>query len=205
MPNHSVEVMPSRLRRPVTLHVKREASGNRMRGIAPVECDIPRSSALTPDFVGAACFRDAYRAPLRTPPGSVVDLFFGIFGHHPGWMKAALVLRNRIAGLFGLAVARDADVMQPARRACYEVGDTIGPWPVYSISDAELVAGRDNAHLDFRLSVLRELDGSCPCVVVSTVCVAHNGFGKAYLFVIAPLHKWGVKYIISRALRDGRL
>jgi hypothetical protein len=33
----------------------------------------------------------------------------------------------------------------------------------------------------------------------------HNWFGRAYLFFIVPFHRWGVKYIIKRALRAGRL
>ena len=176
-----------------------------MRCDAPIECEVPLASALHAGFLPAAQFRDAYRAPLQTPPASVVDLFFGIFGHHPFWIKTALVLRNRVARLFGLAVAADDEVLQPKRREHYEAGDTIGPWPIYSINESELIAGRDNGHLDFRISVLREVDGSSPFFVVSTVCVVHNWPGKLYLFVITPFHKWGVKFIISRALRAGRL
>jgi hypothetical protein len=115
------------------------------------------------------------------------------------------VVRNRVARLLGLAVPSDAEVMAPVRRHTYEVGDTIGPWPIFSVSDNELIAGRDNEHLDFRLSILRESGGPKPAVVVSTVCVVHNWFGKVYLFFIVPFHKWGVKHIITRALRAGRL
>jgi hypothetical protein len=95
--------------------------------------------------------------------------------------------------------------MQPQQRQHFEVGDTIGPWPIYSLTVSELVAGRDNGHLDFSLSILRELEGPSAFAVVSTICVVHNGFGKAYLFFVDPLHRWGVKYIISRALPEGRL
>jgi hypothetical protein len=176
-----------------------------MRHAAPVECDVPQSSALQPRLVAASYFSDAYRAPLTVPPAEVVDIFFSIFGHHPRWIKLALVLRNRVARLLGLAVPSDAEVMAPVRRHTYEVGDTIGPWPIFSVSDNELIAGRDNEHLDFRLSILRESGGPKPAVVVSTVCVVHNWFGKVYLFFIVPFHKWGVKHIITRALRAGRL
>lgn len=176
-----------------------------MRALSPVECDVPLASALHAQFTPCATFRDAYRAPLQTPPPGVIDLFFGIFGHHPAWIKLALVVRNRVAGRFGLAVPGDHEVLNPRRRERYEVGDTIGPWPIYSVNESELIAGRNNGHLDFRLSVLRELEGPTPTVVVSTVCVVHNWFGRAYLFFIAPFHRWGVKYIISRALRAGRL
>ena len=95
--------------------------------------------------------------------------------------------------------------MSPHRRLTYTVGDTMGPWPIFSISDNELIVGRDNGHLDFRLSICRERGEQGPTVVVSTICVVHNWFGRAYLFFIVPFHRWGVKYIITRALRAGRL
>lgn len=173
--------------------------------MSPTECSIPTASALQPALVGAAYFCDAYRAPLSVPPGSVVDIFFSIFGHHPQWIKTTLLLRNRIAKWCGLSVAADSDIIRPPPLADYQVGDTIGPWPIFSITDDELIAGRDNRHLDFRLSILRELQGLRPTVVVSTICITHNAFGKAYLFCIIPFHRWGVKYIMTNALRAGRL
>ena len=173
--------------------------------IKPVECGVPAASALQTHWVTAAYFCDAYRAPLKSPAANVADIFFSIFGHHPRWIKLTLVLRNQIAKWCGLSVPTVADIMNPHPRPSYQVGDTIGPWPIFSINPNELIAGRDNRHLDFRLSILRELGGQNLSVVVSTVCVVHNLFGKVYLFFIVPFHRWGVKYIITRALRAGRL
>lgn len=171
----------------------------------PLECDVPLASALQTRLVAKAYFRDAYRAPLRLPPAGVIDIFFSIFGHHPRWIKIALVTRNRVAKACGLAVPTDQEVMASPRNEAYAVGDIIGPWPIFSVNEYELIAGRDNGHLDFRLSVLRELEGPTPSVVVYTVCMVHNRFAKVYLFFIVPIHKWGVKYLITRALRAGRL
>lgn len=53
--------------------------------------------------------------------------------------------------------------------------------------------------------MLVEECGSQSCVVVSTVCNVHNLYGKIYLFFIVPFHKWGVKQLMSRAVRAGRL
>ena len=176
-----------------------------MRYPSPAECKVPLASALQPGMVSAAYFCDSYRSPLTSPPAGVVEIFFSIFGHHPKWIKLALVARNRIARGCGLSVPSDAEIMEPQRKQSYKVGEVIGPWPIYSINENELIAGRDNAHLDFRLSILREIEGPSPSVVVSTVCLVHNKFGKAYLFFVIPLHRWGIKYIISRALHEGRL
>lgn len=171
-----------------------------------LECKVPQASRLRPAFVGDAWFCHACCAPLTMqPPAGVVDLFFGIFGHHPWWMKRALLVRNRLAGLCGLSVPASRHVMQPRRRDRYTVGDDIGPWPIFSIDETELVAGRNNGHLDFRVSIWRDLQGPTPRVVVSTACITHHWVGKAYLFIIIPLHRWGVRAIMARALRDGRL
>ena len=90
-------------------------------------------------------------------------------------------------------------------RPQYAIGDKIGPWPLFNLTDNELVAGRDNKHLDFRLSVLKETRGAATDVVVSTVCTTHNAFGRLYLFFIIPFHKWGVRYLIARAIAAGRI
>ena len=63
-----------------------------------VESDVPRHSALGKDLIERADFRDAYRAPLSRSDLDVVDIFFGIFAHRPGWMKLMLIARNKVAG-----------------------------------------------------------------------------------------------------------
>lgn len=170
-----------------------------------VECEVPNTSLLARDVVVAAYFRDSYRAPLGQPNASVVDIFIGIFGHHPVWMKQVLIARNHFASLSGLDVAMASEIMNPVAKRSYQVGDTIGPWPIFAISETELIAGRDNAHLDFRLSVLKEVSNGVPSVVISTICTVHNRYGKIYLFFIVPFHRWGVRWLMKRAIRAGRL
>jgi hypothetical protein len=121
------------------------------------------------------------------------------------WMKVLLMVRNRIASFCGLDAPTASEIMNLDIRSRYGVGDKIGVWPIFALTETELVAGRDNRHLDFRLSVLRETDGETANVVVSTLCTVHNVFGKLYLFVIIPFHKWGVQRLISRAIMAGRL
>jgi hypothetical protein len=170
-----------------------------------VACDIPRTSALNRGMLESAYFRDAYSAPLRNTKAGIVDIFFGIFGHHPKWMKMVIIVRNKIAALFGLEAPASTEIYQPRIKSHYAIGDKIGPWPIYHLAPDELVAGRDNKHLDFRLSVLRMDDAGKIRVVVSTVCDVHNIYGKVYLFFIVPFHKWGVKKIMANAVLSGRL
>src|SRR6185369_10291066 len=134
-----------------------------------VECELPSTSALGNDAISKAYFHDSYRVPLARPGLSIVEIFFALFGHTPRWMKAMLITRNTIARWCGMEAPTAAEILKPAMRASYGVGDKIGPWPIFLINDNEIVAGRNNKHLDFRLSVLRVADGDAGSVVVSTI------------------------------------
>jgi hypothetical protein len=169
------------------------------------ECEFPAASSLDRTAVQAAYFHDSYRAPLRRQPATMVDIFFAIFGHQPAWMKWVLIARNRVASWCGLEAPTASEILNVQRKSRYAVGEKIGVWPIYSLTADELVAGRNNKHLDFRLSVLREADDAQGSVVVSTICTVHNAYGKIYLFFIVPFHRWGVRQLLSRAVRAGRL
>lgn len=170
-----------------------------------IECDVPPGSALDRDMVRTAFFHDSYRVALTRPELSIVEIFFALFGHTPGWMKALLITRNAIARRCGLEAPTVAEILKPAIRSTYGIGDKIGPWPIYFIGNHEIVAGRNNRHLDFRLSVLRVSDGGAESVVVSTICPVHNVFGKIYLFFIVPFHRTGIRALLSNAVVAKRL
>jgi hypothetical protein len=169
------------------------------------ECEVPSSSVLGARLLEAAYFRDSYRAPLLRTRASTVEIFFAIFGHHPPWMKLALITRNGIASFCGLDAPTASEIINLEVRSRYRVGDKIGVWRIFALTESELIAGRNNKHLDFRLSVLKEGGGATGSVVVSTVCTVHNWFGRLYLFFIIPFHRWGVQQLLSRAIVAGRL
>jgi hypothetical protein len=175
-----------------------------MRRMHVIECDIPAGSALRRDLIASADFHDCYRAPLARRELPIVEIFFALFGHTPLWMKLLLIVRNAAARRFGLEAPTVGEIMKPTVGSEYRVGEKIGPWPIFYIGDNEIVAGRDNKHMDFRLSVLRAVDGDAMSVVVSTICNVHNVFGKIYLFFIVPFHRHGVRSLISRAVAAKR-
>ena len=167
-----------------------------------VECEIPSQSALASG--PAAYFQDAWRAPLSKDALGVVDIFQAVLGHRLLWMKLLLVTRNWAVKPFGLKTAMAREIFDPPVLQSYSVGDKIGSWPIYLLNETELVAGRDNSHLDFRVSVMKVLS-PLPAVVISTVCHVHNPGGRAYLRVIKPFHRFGVRAMLRNAVRDGRL
>jgi hypothetical protein len=170
-----------------------------------IECDVPASSALSRDLIDNSHFHDSYRAPLARPELGIVEVFFALFGHTPIWIKLLLIVRNAAARLVGLEAPTVAEIMRPRVREAYGVGEKIGPWPIFFIGGNEIVAGRNNKHMDFRLSVLKMADGDTASVVVSTVCTVHNLFGKIYLLVIVPFHRSGVRSLMRNAVVAKRL
>ena len=170
-----------------------------------VECDVPSGSMLGREFVEQAYFRDSYRVPLIHRELGIVDVFFGIFAHHPWWMKLLLIVRNKLVYLAGLDAPTASEILHVEIKDHYVVGEKIGVWPIFALSENEVVVGRDNKHMDFRLSVLKVLEGDGTSVVVSTICSVHNLFGKLYLFFVVPFHRYGVRRLLGNALAARRL
>ena len=169
------------------------------------ECGVPSASALSRDLIQNAYFRDSYRVPLTRPGLGIVGIFFALFGHTPIWMKLLLIVRNALARIAGLEAPTVGEIAAPTVKPAYRVGDKIGPWPIFFIADNEIVAGRNNKHLDFRVSVLKTVDGDAGSVVVSTICSVNNVFGEIYLFLIVPFHRFGVRSLMARAVAAKRL
>jgi hypothetical protein len=170
-----------------------------------VECDVPSTSLLSRELIDGAYFRDSYRAPLNRRELGIVEIFFAIFAHHPPWMKWLLIVRNKLASLAGLDAPTASEIRHVEIKERYAVGEKIGVWPIYALSEDEVVAGRDNKHMDFRLSVLKLPDGDSASVVVTTICTVHNLSGKLYLFFVAPFHRYGVRKLMANAVAARRL
>src|SRR6202049_2555257 len=174
-------------------------------GMHVVVCDISSTSVLSRDLIESAYFRDSYRAPLTRNELGIVDIFFGIFAHHPLWMKLLLIARNKAASSIGLDAPTASEILHVEIKDHYAVGEKIGVWPIFSLSENEVVAGRNNKHMDFRLSVLKVPDGDRTSVVVSTICTVHNLTSKLYLFFVVPFHRYGVRKLMANALAARRL
>jgi hypothetical protein len=120
-------------------------------------------------------------------------------------MKLLLIVRNKVASLAGLEAPTASEILNVEIKDRYGVGEKIGVWPIFSLSEDEVVTGRNNKHMDFRLSVLKVPDGDRVSVVVSTICTVHNLSGKLYLFFVVPFHRYGVRKLMTNALAARRL
>ncbi|MEL6641921.1 MAG: DUF2867 domain-containing protein [Pseudomonadota bacterium] len=104
----------------------------------------------------------------------------------PGWTAALLRLRRLFTAPFGLS--QDGP----------DAPDKVGPFPVISDTDEELIAGFDDKHLEFQVSVLRR-DGQ---IYLATWVHPHNIGGWAYLAAIYPFHVLVARDALRRVAMD---
>ncbi|MGJ4929620.1 DUF2867 domain-containing protein [Bradyrhizobium sp. HKCCYLS2038] len=169
------------------------------------ETSFPIVSLIDQALLLRCDYRESIAIDLSRPDVCPVDAFFAIFGHRPGWLKAILIVRNALVAPFGLEVTSRRDLLSVARKSDYAEGESLVGWTIFAHTPDELIVGRNNAHLDFRVSLLRDDPKRQARMVISTVCDAHNAFGVAYLKAVLPFHKRGFRWLISRARAGGRL
>ncbi len=129
--------------------------------------DLPPTSALheriqTSDFID--CYQTTAEISPRKAAQTIVDF--------PGWAKGLLHIRKLITTPFGL------------RQNGPAAPDKLGPFPVESETPTEIIAGFNDKHLDFRVSVIAQ-DGK---VSLATWVHTHNIGGRVYLALILPFH-----------------
>jgi hypothetical protein len=146
-------------------------------------------------------YADAYSVEL--PSGASTDperLARFIFEQPSPLSTFLLKVRDVLVGGLGLKTARNTSLNAENN------APRLAIFRIYSISQAEIVLGEDDKHLDFRVSVLCS-DQQSPegkrHVTLSTVIHCHNRFGRFYFFVIAPFHRFLVQSGLRRAARIG--
>ncbi len=160
---------------------------------------IPAQSELKA-FAGKANFADCYVAPNPWPERSAIDLFMQTVGNTPSWVNALMHLRNRIVLLFGLKDLGTLDEVKAGQT--YRVGDRVGVFTLLYSSDAEVILGDLDKHLEVRLSVLKMPSShGAAQLAVSTAVHEHNALGKIYMFFVGPIHKIIVPAVMRRGLQ----
>ena len=168
-------------------------------------CDFPRSSRLR-EFLPGYTYPDSFCVPASRPDLPIEDIYIAALGHLPHWFKRLLVLRTQIVAPFGVRGPTMAQLnagRDPNAR--YAVGGEILRWTIHDLTADEIIAGGDDKHLDFRVSVLRNRETEPASIILSTAVRTRNRFGKAYMAAIKPFHRFGVKTLLSNAAAAARL
>jgi hypothetical protein len=142
--------------------------------------DLPSRSNLFAR-IEPADFLDCYSVESSKSPRQAAE----IITDFPGWAKFLLLIRGVATAPFGLS--NDGP---PA-------SDKVGIFPVETESNGELIAGFNDKHLDFRVSVMSH-DGR---VYLATWVHTHNLAGKCYLNAIMPFHIAISRNALSRVHR----
>lgn len=169
-----------------------------------VACAFPTSSDL-PRYLEGFDFTDSYAVALNRSDLTIQQVYLALFAHHPWWAKLLLLLRTRIVSLFGIGGPTARQMNRLDIKDAYALGEKIALFTLYAQDEDELIAGGDDKHLDFRVSVLRLRENGAARVVVTTVVRTRNLFGRVYLAIITPFHRFGVKHLLSTAVARGRL
>lgn len=153
-------------------------------------------------------FCDAYEAPVSRAGLRVDDAYKAVFAYPPRWAKALMKVRGWIVAPFGLlhpTREMEQTVEEGFPTSGFQVGQRVGIFTIQSIEPNELIAGENDKHLDFRVSVFRAAKQGTETVTVSTVVQINNALGCGYLTLIKPFHRLIVRAMVQRAVDAGRL
>ncbi len=126
-------------------------------------------------------FVDCYSVRADASPRHAAEVITAF----PGWAKFLLMIRKVITAPFGL------DNDGP------DVADKVGIFPVETETSDELIAGFNDRHLNFRVSV-QSREGR---VFLATWVHPHNWGGRLYLAAILPFHILIVRNALARLAR----
>lgn len=128
---------------------------------------LPLHSVLY-ERVQTSDFMDCYRVDSTLTPRQAAE----VITNFPCWVRALIRVRNGLTMPWGLS--------QNGPMAA----DKVGFFPIEQANDTELIAGFNDKHLDFRISVLSDKGA----IYLATWVHPHNLGGKLYLNTILPFH-----------------
>lgn len=129
--------------------------------------ELPPHSLLG-ERVSPTDFLDCYCITSDLSPRRAAE----VITDFPGWARLLLRIRRIVTSPFGLSNDGPA------------APDKVGVFPVETETARELIAGFNDKHLNFRVSVLSQ-DGR---VFLATWVHPHNIGGRLYLKTILPFH-----------------
>jgi len=159
----------------------------------PLRATSVQVDAATLSLFPQARMSDAYRLVVNEESLDAPTAARRMFGRVPRWIRALMVMRNRLVAPLGLKTGGDK-LTSPSRR--------IGIFPVISETPERVVLGLDDRHLDFRVAVdVVPLGGVRRQVTATTLVCTHNRLGRAYLSFVLPFHRVIVPAMLSQAVK----
>jgi hypothetical protein len=158
----------------------------------------PKHSGLA-DWYSDADLLDSFAVELpASSNGNIRAIAHAILGQPAPWfIRTVLSIRDGVGRHVGLRTPGD-------RRSADHDGDRINSLPVLSAHDDELILGKDDQHMNFRISLMiqKSIDGP-NLISTTTVVRCHNRLGRTYLAAIKPFHRLLVPSNLRRAAESG--
>jgi hypothetical protein len=156
--------------------------------------EVPKASALR-GWLAETDFSDAYRSALDNRALTPLEIFIRNARAAPAWVDRLMHLRNFLVRQIGLKDVGPMAVAPDKPASSYRPGDRLGIFTILANTDAELLLGIDDSHLDVRVSVLKEEQGT---YTVSTGVKIHNWLGRLYMVPVGRVHPLVVKSLMRR-------
>lgn len=167
---------------------------------AVASIEVPGESEICRRLAGAQ-FHDCYVVQMPSEGASALELYLRVVSKTPGWVNRLMALRNKAVVRVGLKDLGHLGALDPAKPiSAYRVGDRVGIFSVLYLTPKEVILGDSDKHLDVQVSVCKLASGG---LAVSTVVHIHNMLGRAYMLVVAPVHKVIVRAMLKRLVLLG--
>jgi len=158
---------------------------------------IPDTSLILKDF-GEVDYHDTFKIQLSTTDYAVDDITTAIF-KTPQWVSYLLKIRDFIVKPFGL---KTSDDIETTIEPYYSIGSRAVFFTVIDRNENEIVMAEDDKHLNFRISVMIEKNGSTCYVYLSTIVRFNNVFGRLYFIPVKPFHRMMIKSDLKKYVRE---
>lgn len=142
------------------------------------------TSSLLHQRLKSGDFLDCFSVPSDLPPRQAAEIITAF----PSWAIALVRLRGLLVAPFGLSNTGP------------DAADKVGIFPVEHEDETEVIAGFNDRHLDFRVSVHSE-GGR---ISLATWVHRHNLGGRLYLAAILPFHILIARNALARVSRATR-
>jgi Protein of unknown function (DUF2867) len=127
-----------------------------------------------------------------------VDFATAVLSTPPIWIRVALAIRDAVVSRVGIASAPANLFSRDEVRL--DVGQAVGPFRVYAVSDDEVILGNDDDRLGLRTSFrVIESEGHHRGACTTTVMFRHP-IGRWYFRLIQPFHNLLIPHLLRRSV-----
>jgi len=145
-----------------------------------------------------AFFFDAYQIKVNQSSASALQWYLEAIKIIPRWINVLMMLRNQIVSFVGLKdLGLINDIDQQKSIDSYRIGDRIGIFSIYWLSEQEIILSDSDRHLHVKVSLCKVERNGESTIVLSTVVHVNNLLGRIYMFVIVPFHKLIVATVLK--------